>query len=337
MKPNPETLLKDLSIPMELELKMRGNILVPASNIVSKSASQMPGPQKADLRQSLLKSISKIENRSPQLSDPIEASRVSTGIHHIDKALDPVSAKGILTNALHEIRVANGLDAASGAGFAFCLGLMMTNKATVLKSMGKPVLPPVFWISDSYTRQEYGSYYGPGLRTFDIAPEDLIRICPSSLEESLWAAGEIAAASGGARFCLMEIRGHPKALDLTVTRRLMLRAQSSGTTILILRQSGEEEASSAATRWHVMPASSRKNPPEAGPLMHQFIGPPSFAVSLEKCRGGNPTSKPFTLKWNSNDQCFALSKSDTNHTARVRSENGESVDNRVRRAVSAIA
>lgn len=316
---------------------MYGTKSISASSIVLKSIGQTPDLQKQELRQNLSNTISKIENRTPQLSEPIKVSRASLGIHAIDKALDPVAAKGILTNALHEIRVTNGLDAASGAGFAFCLGLMMTKESADPHNVKQSELPPVFWISDHFTRQEYGSYYGPGLCAFSIAPQNLIRISPSSLEESIWAAGEITATHGAARFCLMEIRGHPKALDLTVTRRLMLRAQSSGTTILILRQSSEEEASSAATRWHVMPASSRKSPSGASPLMHQFIGPPSFSVSLEKCRGGNPIFNPFIMEWNSNDQCFALSKADTNHGIHPQSGLGGSGSNRVRRTVSKIA
>ena len=262
---------------------------------------------KAELRERLSKTIDAIERRPVRLCEDTGTQRVPFGIRELDRMLDPAEGKGIVTNGLHEVRVVCGLDAASGAGFALCLGLIMT--AASGGAQQNPVLPPVFWICDGFTRREYGGYYGPGLRAFGLASQELVRICPANLEESLWAAGEIAATRGAARFCLMEIRGHPKALDLTVTRRLMLRAQASGTPVIILRQSGEEEASSALTRWHVKPAVSQRAGAEAGPLMHQFIGPPTFTVSLEKCRGGNAHClNPLIMEWNRNDQCLGAAR-----------------------------
>lgn len=270
-------------------------------------ASPAPGAQrmqhKAELRERLSKTINAIERRPIRLCEDMCVQRAAFGISELDRALDPAEGKGIVINGLHEIRVACGLDAASGAGFALCLGLIMTAASGgTQQNLGSL---SVFWICDGFTRREYGGYYGPGLRAFGLAPQDLVRICPANLEESLWAAGEVAATRGAARFCLMEIRGHPKALDLTVTRRLMLRAEASGTPVIILRQSGEEEASSALTRWHVKPAVSQRATAAAGPLMHQFIGPPAFTVSLEKCRGGNAHClNPLIMEWNRNDQCL---------------------------------
>lgn len=250
--------------------------------------------------------------------------RVPLGIPDIDRALDPSGKtgasqgdpKGIIANGLHEVRAETGLAAGTGAGFALALGLTMArgkSKATDEQVQALPDLPPVFWIADRYTHTEYGRFYGPGLSVFGLTPGDLIRIHPESREETLWAAGEIAATPGAAAFCLIEICKHPREMDLTTTRRLLMRAQASGTPVIVLRQSGGQEASAALTRWCVHPAPSSnlsaKFSPE--PLSRQFIGPPAFDVSLEKCRGGiaNPetthSSTRWTLEWNPDDQRLA--------------------------------
>ncbi|MGB7287564.1 MAG: hypothetical protein WBC71_11585 [Salaquimonas sp.] len=273
----------------------------------------------------LNRSIAGIEKRTVTLQDIQTQIRVPIGIAEIDSILSSsrqtTAAQGIIANALHEIRVERGLEAANGAGFALCMGLTIA-RALLRKQTGKTAhlgikpLAPVFWIADDFTRSEYGDFYGPGLKAYGIAPENLIRIHPKNREETLWVAGEIAATRGAASFCLIEIRGHPKEFDLTTTRRLMLRAQASGTPIILLRQSGQEEASAAATRWHVSPASScntgrnarnKIGKHQTHPLMHQFIGPPAFTVHLEKCRGANANQMtPWKIEWNPHDQCFAL-------------------------------
>ncbi len=258
--------------------------------------------------------------------------RVALGIDCIDAVFDPPSHAsphshaslpgGIIANGLHEVRAETGLAAGAGAGFALALGLTLARGVAkgMIRQRGTDghelpslsPLPPVFWIADRHTRQEYGGFYSPGLAAFGLSPENLIRIHPQSREESLWAAGEIAATPGAAAFCLIEIRRHPKEMDLTTTRRLLLRAQVSGTPVILLRQSGEEEASAALTRWHVRPAASQTCPDPTVPhrllpLPDQFIGPPSFDVQLEKCRGGNANSSTrWIMEWNRDDQCLAL-------------------------------
>jgi len=269
-------------------------------------------------------------SEQPVMPEPV---RTPLGIVEIDRALDPANSTGITVNALHEVRVETGLASASGAGFALLLGLIMARgkigknprqelmNSTLAQTQPEPApIPPVFWISDGYTRREYGAFYGPGLQVFGLSVRDLIRIYPESREETLWAAGEIAATPNAAAFCLIEITGHPAEIDLTATRRLMLRAQSSGTPVILLRQSGQEEASAAHTRWRVGPAASspvvltHKNlmgeSLVPNPLQHQFIGPPAFTVTLEKCRGGHASpSTQWTLEWNRNEQRLTPSRS----------------------------
>lgn len=251
------------------------------------------------------------DHAAPYLEDPAGPLRVPLGMDEIDAALDPDTQGGIIANALHEVRVETCLDAASGAGFSLCLGLLMArgiaasrHAAGRISGPGAVETLPVFWISDAFVRAEYGAFYGPGLSAFNLDPEDLIRVFPRTRREALWAAGEIVSAKNAVGFCLVEIRGNPAEMDLTTTRRLMLRARTSCTPVIILRQSGFEEASAAATRWHISPAVSRQDRQQP---YRTLLGPPSFSVHLEKCRGGRITGKnPWKIEWNANDQRLVL-------------------------------
>ena len=73
---------------------------------------------------------------------------------------------------------------------------------------------------------------------------------PADLQGAMWAADEAAGCNGLAAL-VFQIKGNPARFDITATRRLMLRARGSGVLAMVLRQSGEEEASAAATRWRV--------------------------------------------------------------------------------------
>jgi protein ImuA len=286
-------------------------------------------PKSARLREMLKKLGAPEAHGTDEIAQPsagqlgnLAPARIPFGIAEIDRALDPVHGAGIVANALHEVRVESGLNAACGAGFALALGLMTAGTAPEEK------VHTVFWISDTFTCDEYGRFYGPGLSLFNLKPENFIRIHPQGRREMLWAAGEIAATPNAAAFCLIEITKHPGEIDLTATRRLMLRAQSSGTPVILLRQSGNEEASAAHTRWRVRPAASAQSPamPEtqtSTPLQNQFIGPPAFAVSLEKCRGGHADpSTQWTIEWNRDDQRFTPITSDGKSGARPASVAG---------------
>jgi hypothetical protein len=272
-----------------------------------------PGkPEKLESLARLNRLVSQKYTSRPLLGDDTASPvRVPLGIAEIDTCLNPEGARGIIANALHEVRVESCLDAASGAGFSLCLGLIMARKIAAAKqasgknqSLEAPEVPPVFWICDAFTRSEYAGFYGPGLSAFGLAPENLIRIFPRTAREAVWAAGEIAAARNAASLCLMEIHGNPAEMDLTTSRRLMLRARASCTPVIILRHNGKAQASAAITRWHVSPAVSRH---EQYISFRSLLGPPSFSVRLEKCRGGKISrDDPWKMEWNADDQCLVL-------------------------------
>jgi len=213
------------------------------------------------------------------------------GIAEPDLAL----GDGLPVAALHEVRAAEAGEAASAIGFA----LLFAGLAAGFDR-------PVFWIAEEMAQAEAGSLYGPGLAALGLDPGLLVRVRVRKLAEALWAAGEVAAAGAGP--CLMEIRGNPARADLAFTRRLALRARAAGLPVILLRQGGEAEASAAASRWAIAPADSRVSAHAsrvgasgAGPSA-RWLGPPAFAVTLEKCRGGRPGR--FFLEWNCHERRF---------------------------------
>ncbi len=245
--------------------------------------------------------IARIENRSPALEKespvhPQLREALSLGIAEIDAMLagNGAAAAPVPAAALHEVRAPTGQEAAAATGFALALGL----RAAACVEAGDA--PALFWIAAPQVRREAGEFYGPGIEALGLAGAQLIRVFPAGLSDALWAAGEVAAHKG-AGLCLLELPGNPAGADLAFSRRLALRAREAGVPVVLLRQGGGEEASAAVTRWRVAPAPSC---PEAG---RKWLGPPVFAATLEKCRGGRPGE--WLMEWKSDERLFALAGS----------------------------
>ncbi|MEM7461318.1 MAG: hypothetical protein AAF362_01410 [Pseudomonadota bacterium] len=255
-----------------------------------------PGIDRRQLVSALNEKIERIEHRPLRIDGTLQQDArpraVSLGIAEIDAALchdAGQSGSGTLAvGALHEVRAETALDLPASAGFALALGGLLAGTSGT-----------IFWIAEKQARTEAGEFYGPGLAGLGIDPARLIRVFTKNSNETLWAAGEIAACPGTG-FCLLELRGNPASAGLAFSRRLALRAQSANMPVLLLRQSGGEEASAAATRWRVSPAPSIKQADEPARL----VGAPAWHAALEKSRGGRPGA--WTLEWKRDECLFAL-------------------------------
>lgn len=220
-------------------------------------------------------------------------SLLATGIDTLDGALDG----GLACDALTEIRSEGFRHAGTASGFALALCARMQMRHAVSRGSDNAV----FWIADRMAAQEAGKIYPLGLRRFGLAIERLFHALPTSLEDALWLA---EAALGSGVFCMiiLEIRGNPKAFGLTESRRLSLRAKAAGRPLLILRQAGEEEASSALFRFLVQPALACERRLPDGAMLGGSIGHPVFRLTLEKSR--NPAPLSLYLEWNPHDRQF---------------------------------
>jgi protein ImuA len=234
--------------------------------------------------------IAKIEGRLAETlekrpgglpSGPAAAAHlVRTGIESFDRAL----GGGFPPAGLMELYGTASRDAGAVSGFALALVRLLSNRVDA----------PLLWIGNSEIFREAGRPYAPGLAAvFGLRPDGLLVAEAERLADVLWIAEE-AARVDALRAILLEIRGSPHALDLTVTRRLHRRALLSGFPLLLLREAGEAQPTAAPLRLMVAPAPAAPRLTLAGPLPGS-IGPPAFRVTVSKSRTAIPAS--FTLEW----------------------------------------
>ncbi|WP_246549078.1 ImuA family protein [Ancylobacter oerskovii] len=184
--------------------------------------------------------------------------------------------------ALHEVFAAEAGDMAAAAGFA----LALAQRAASAHPAGGS--RPLLWVRQASVEAEAGQLAAEGLRTLGIDPARLLLVRASSAEAALRAADD-AARCPGLGTVILEPWGESKALDLTATRRLSLRAAASGVALLLLRPTGRPLPSAGATRWQVRSASSR-------PLPGDAPGAPAFLVDLLRHRAGHAGAS-WHLEW----------------------------------------
>ncbi len=237
-------------------------------------------------------SINLAQGASPGPGNDTQRPGISFDIPDLDRHL----TGGLWTNALHEVRCSLARDFACAAGFA--LGLAA--------QFGKRDARRIFWVIDPAASVDSGLPFPDGLSEHGIDPKTMIFVRPITLRDALWAADQAAKCSDLSAV-IFQVKGNPKPFDMTATRRLMLRARESGVLVCVLRQSGEEEAGAAATRWHVEIMPSGPDPDfEYGP------GQARHVHTLERNRHGG--TGQWTLLWNPESRTFEDGTSKT-HTA----------------------
>jgi len=198
-------------------------------------------------------------------------------------------------DGLSEIRSQCLRDATASAGFALALSALIQKQAA-------DDLAPILWITDRVTSMEAGVPYALGLKDFGLDPKRFLHAAPRKLDEALWLA-ETAMESGAFAVTLLEVKGNPAHFGLTESRRLGLRAKAAGRPLFLMRQSGEEEASSAALRFLVEPAPAAIRLLPDRSMLGGSIGNPVFRLTLEKSR--NPAPLSLILEWNPHDRQFS--------------------------------
>ncbi len=158
------------------------------------------------------------------------------------------------------------------------------------KSLVSTKRPAVFYLHLAEDAQKQGMPYGPGLNWFGLDPARLVVVEAADMTELLWAAEEILACRAVAAL-VAEVRGEPKLLNFTASRRLSLRAAGSKVSLFLLRYGHGRASSAGHLRWHVQPQrSGRLQYDERAP------GAARWQVKLEKGRiAGNRTQ--WMLEW----------------------------------------
>ena len=225
------------------------------------------------------------EGGGPTLASGIRSRSVlDFGIPPLDERI----GGGLKRNGLHEIRAGETRDAAAATGFATAL----------LARLAVTDSRPILWVMETAAGREAGLPYGTGLDRFGLDSRRLVVVHVRRPGEALWVFEEGLRCRGLAAV-LAEIRGSPKQLDLTASRRLALRAGESGVMGLFLRQAGAVLPGAAATRWLVAPRPA--SPVDDFPA---GIGRPVWRLVLERSRTGATGS--FDLEWDHDTCTFAL-------------------------------
>jgi protein ImuA len=189
-------------------------------------------------------------------------------------------SQGLAPAQLHEIHATHADEHACAAGFAVALTLA-----------GGAL--PILWLRTQAAERQGGRLHATGLIEFGLSPDTLLLGLVDD-EGALLRAAADGARCAGLGTLVVEAWGRSPGLDLTATRRLMLAAEVSGVTVLLLRVGAEPVPSAAATRWGVAAAPST-------PLEADAPGPPAFAIELQRRRGG-PSGQRWRVEWN-RDAC----------------------------------
>ncbi len=211
------------------------------------------------------------------------AARLPLGLAALDTSLEG----GLTIAALHEVRAPAARDIGAAAGLLFGL---------VIRLMAQTGRDRLLWVTDPAAGMDAGLLYPDGLAQYGLDPARVTLVTPVDLQTALWATDEAARCPDLAAVVL-HVQGNPKRLDRVATRRLMLRAQTGGAMVLILRQSGGEEATAAHTRWRVEACPSAPDR-----IFPAGIGLPRMVLTLERCRTGRTGAWPVI--WNPKHKVF---------------------------------
>lgn len=248
----------------------------------------------------LREAIAKIEGRAPADGlAPVaggsvgEADPGSCGsVIQEDQRLESLLPEGFPAGSMIEARGLQLRDAGAVSGFG--LGLCLFGRSY---RPGKRIL----WIGERLVAREAGLPHAAGLADYGLQPGELLYAMPRRLEDALWLA-DAALTSGGFSAVMLEVNGNPRGFGLTESRRLSLKAKSTGGFLLLVRQGGEEEASSASLRLRIEPAPAAARFLPDGSMLGGSIGNPVFRLVPEKIRLGGP--RELILEWNKDDRQF---------------------------------
>ncbi|CAN5130248.1 hypothetical protein BH10PSE13_BH10PSE13_20590 [soil metagenome] len=224
----------------------------------------------------LRRSLERLEPRRAA----VQADLFASGHQGIDATLGGGLARG----RLHDV-FAGEEDCGSGAGVAALLCLCA----------GAGESRPFLWLRTEAAQKKMGRLHATGLGELGIDPATLLLALVPDEAALLHAAAE-ATRCAGLGALLIECWGPMRRLDLTASRRLMLAAEASGVTVLLLRIAAEPQPGAADTRWRVTPAPSIA-------LEADAPGAPMFDLELLRRRVGPPAG-PWRVEWDRDRACF---------------------------------
>jgi len=142
--------------------------------------------------------------------------------------------------------------------------------------------------------REFGRPYAPGLAGFGLAPERLV-YAETRHEQGVLRLGEEAVYAGALAGVLLRLPPRERRYGFTESRRLVLRAEASGTPVLVLRSRHAEGSTAAAARWRLAAAPSAEAGYFAPAGTAPGIGITRWQAVCERARAGRPGS--WKMEW----------------------------------------
>ena len=134
--------------------------------------------------------------------------------------------------------------------------------------------------------QERGELYGHGLAGIGIEPERMLMVAAAREKDLLWTLEE-AVASGAFGAVVGSLGARERLYGFSASRRLKLRAATTGTRLFLLRHRSNGGATAAHGRWRLAALPSRSEGEHAG---YHLLGPPRLRLTLERMGGLPPQS-----------------------------------------------
>ena len=203
------------------------------------------------------------------------ASAFSDRATRTENALPEATAPGV-----HDIAGDNCLD----YPFGFCFAL---SAAFAAAGPEKPVLI----CEQAHVRGQDGLVYPPGLAWLGFDVSRIVMVAVSSEKDLLWCTEEALACTDlGA--VIVRLAANEKKYGFTESRRLQLRAESSGVPAYVVRTSPSRAATAGESIWRLGPSAGK--PVRFGPPK-RIIGDAQWEARIERARGVAPGS--FIVGW----------------------------------------
>jgi len=182
---------------------------------------------------------------------PYAAERIGLG----HGAVDAVLQGGLARGAVHEVFAPESRHAAAATGFAAGL------------AWRSAVRRPLMWVQQDFVARESGALSMNGFAELGFDPRRIVVVRATDADMALRVTAD-ALACNALGAVVLDVWGHARQLDLSISRKLTLAAQTSGVTCVVLRTATDPSASAAETRWV---ARSVKSPPR--PAWRVGVGP----------------------------------------------------------------